>query len=81
MSSPALAEIESRLPMLSRDEQLRLIERLAKGLQDGNQARSESLARFERSVEAMAGDPQIQAEIKAISEEFAGSEMDGLEDH
>jgi hypothetical protein len=34
---------------------------------------------FERSVEAMARDPQIQREIKAINEEFACTEMDGLE--
>jgi hypothetical protein len=32
----------------------------------------------ESDLSAMANDPEIQAEIAAIGQEFAGAEMDGL---
>jgi hypothetical protein len=35
---------------------------------------------FENSVAAMAEDPQMQAECRAIARDFAATEMDGLRD-
>ena len=79
MASSVLTEIENRLPFLSSEERLQLIERLTRLQREKDELRSARQSEFERSVEAMARDPQIQAEIKAINEEFAGTEMDGLE--
>jgi hypothetical protein len=73
MRSSVLQTIEAQLPLLSHDEQLWLIEHLAK-LQ--KEKRREKWA---ASLEAMANDPQIQAEIRYIQEEFATTEADGLE--
>ena len=73
MKSNALQTIEKELPLLSQKEQLWLLEHLAK-LQ--KEKRREEWA---ASLEAMAKDPQIQAEIRQIQEEFAITEMDGLE--
>jgi hypothetical protein len=74
MPSQALAEIESRLPLLSAEEQLFLVERLARDLRRAArpQITDEDLA-------ALAADPNIQRELKAIEEEFAPTELDGLE--
>lgn len=69
-----LASIEKQLDQLTRDEQLQLIELLAQRLRgaNGSQAWADDIA-------AMAADPQIQAELRAIEREFSGTEMDGLE--
>jgi len=80
MALQLLPQIERSIETLPYDEQLQLIERLVHRLRkrlptNGNQQQSE----FERQLAAMANDPQIQAELKAIDEEFAGTESDGLE--
>jgi len=74
MHSNALLSIQRELPSLSRDEQLWLIEHLAKGLR-----KQPKPFNFDADLVAMANDPQIQAEIRAINEEFALAEQDGLE--
>ncbi|MBI1831296.1 MAG: hypothetical protein HYR84_07600 [Planctomycetes bacterium] len=74
MKSPALQTIEKELPRLSHHEQLWLIEHLAKHLR-----RPPPPANFEADLVAMANDPQIQQENRAIEAEFAGAEEDGLE--
>jgi hypothetical protein len=35
---------------------------------------------FERAMQEMAADPQIQAECRAIARDFANTELDGLPD-
>ena len=74
MNSSVLESIENQLPQLSHDEQLWLIERLAKRLR-----KKPPPANFEADLAAMANDPQIQQELRAIEAEFAVTEQDGLE--
>ena len=76
MQLDALAELKYRVSLLSHHEQLRLMEHLAHELREEE---SRSRKEFEEGVAAMAADPDIQREIKAIHEEFAGAELDGLE--
>lgn len=74
MKSSVLETIEKQLPQLSHQEQLWLIEQLAHQLQT-KRRRDE----WRASLDAMANDPQIQAEIRKIEEEFSITESDGLE--
>ncbi len=77
MATPALAVIEKQIDQLSREEQLWLIEHLAARLRkDVSSARST----WEADLAAMAADPEIQAELHKIEEEFRAAELDGLED-
>ena len=74
MKSNVLVEIEKRLDDLSVPEQRWLIEELVRRvgqLKDhpGNAA----------ELAAMAADPEVQRELRAIETEFAGAESDGLE--
>jgi hypothetical protein len=68
------SDIENQIYALSPDEQLALIERLAKRLRKLHEDRE-----WERDLAAMAADPDIQREIREINEEFAAAEEDGLE--
>jgi hypothetical protein len=77
MEPPALIEIEGQISRLSRPEQLLLIERLIRRLR--MDASSMPLS-AEDDLTAMAADPDIRREIREIDEEFACTEMDGLED-
>jgi hypothetical protein len=74
MSSTDLASIERKIAQLPPDDQLLLIERLAHRLRGA--APDEVV---ESELATMAADPEIRRELAAISEEFAGSESDGLE--
>lgn len=74
MMSSSLRSIEKELPLLSQDEQLWLIERVAKQLRKTQQREV-----FAASMEAMANDPEIQAENRRIAEEFSVTDGDGLE--
>ena len=74
MSSAALQSIEQQLPLLSHEEQICLIAKLAHRLR-----RQPPPPDFETDLIAMANDPEIQREIREIEAEFAGTEMDGLE--
>lgn len=74
MTSITLAEIEKKINGLSSDEQLWLVEKLVQRLR-----KKTGREILEQELAAMAADPDIQREIKNINEEFAGTELDGLE--
>ena len=74
MNFPALSQIEAHITQLSVDEQLWLLARIAQRLcaQLGTQSP------LDAQLAAMAADPEIQNELRAIAEEFAHAEADGL---
>ncbi len=74
MKSSMLQKIEQQLPLLSPDEQLRLLECLVQHLRKPAQR-----ADFAAEMAAMAADPEIQAEIRQIEAEFSVADEDGLE--
>jgi hypothetical protein len=75
MPTSVLAQIEERIHQLPIDEQLLLIERVAKRIRE-EMAKQHAL---EKQLAAMAADPEIQRELRKIDEEFAVTESDGLE--
>ena len=80
MVSPNLLEIERSIRALSLEEQQWLLKRLTRQVQERTltAAKFADAAYMEAQIKAMASDPDIQAEIAAINEEFAGTEMDGF---
>ena len=70
-----LSEIEASISRLSLDEQLWLMERLDQSIRQ----RMSEQTDLEAQLAAMANDPEIQSELKAIEEEFMIAETDGLE--
>ena len=74
MNFPALSQIEEHIAQLSLDEQLWHIARVAQRLHAQLAAQSP----LDAQLAAMASDPQIQSELRAIAEEFAYAETDGL---
>jgi hypothetical protein len=74
MNFPALSQIEEHITQLSLDEQLWLMARMVQRLRTQLVAQSPSDAQ----LAAMAADPEIQGELRAIAEEFAHTEADGL---
>ena len=80
MRSPVLEQIEGMLRLLSREEQIWLIERLAHDLRE-NEARSRipEQVTLKSQLAAMAADPEVQAELRKIEYEFSVTESDGLE--
>jgi hypothetical protein len=76
MKRAVLDEIEERIEKLTPEEQLWLIERLAHRIRRGRPKRQ---APRPTNLAAMAADPQVQAELRKIEEEFRGTESDGLE--
>ena len=80
MVSPNLLEIERSIRALSLEEQQWLLKRLTRQVQERVVTASKfaDAAYMEAQIKAMASDPDIQAEIAAINEESAGTEMDGL---
>jgi hypothetical protein len=74
--SALLGEIEERVRQLSREEQLWLIERLAKHLRAD--ASTESSARAQ-ALASMAAGQEVQRELRQIEKEFGPTEGDGLE--
>lgn len=75
MDKATLSEIEASISQLSLEEQLRLMERLAQSIR----RRMLEQTDFEAQLAAMANDPDIQGELRAIEEEFMIAETDGLE--
>lgn len=75
MSVMSLAQIERNIALLSRDEQLLLIEKIVNFLKRKDIRKNKTI---ESQMEEMASDSQIQAELRNINEEFAVTEMDGL---
>ncbi len=80
MLSIVLTEIENMIDRLSRQEQLWLIEKLARRLREDSK-NSSSLAHvdFNSQLIMMANDSQVQAELQKIEQEFSVTESDGLE--
>lgn len=76
MNMPILSEMENNISKLSLKEQLWLMERLVQRIR-ANTVYLEN--QFEDDLVAMANDPQIQDELKKISEEFAYADADGLD--
>jgi hypothetical protein len=76
MSSATMTEIEKRIDELSLDEQLRLLEHLASRVRHRASEKSNSMG---SDLAAMAADPDIQRELRAIEAEFRITEADGLE--
>ncbi len=74
MNEPRLARIEKEVNQLPPQEQLWLMERMARRLQGS----STRYAEAESDLVAMAADPEIRRELRAIDEEFRPTEMDGL---
>ena len=74
MNFPALSQIEEHIAQLSLDEQLWLIARVAQRLRTELVAPSS----LDAQLAAMASDPEIQNELRAIAEDFSSAEADGL---
>ena len=75
MSEPTLAQLEERITQLPLDEQLRLIKRVTQHIRE----RMREQRTLDSRLAAMAADPEIQAELNRIAQEFAETEADGLE--
>lgn len=75
MPGATLSQLEKHLMQLPVDDQLWLIERLTQHLRQ----RLANWPALERQLAEMAADPEIQRELRAIEEEFAPAEADGLE--
>ena len=73
MSAAQLHEFEARFNQLSVDEQCMLLGRLAAD------HRQKHGSHWDAQLAAMAADPDIQRELRAIEQEFAETEQDGLE--
>jgi len=80
MMSPNLLEIERSIRALSLEEQQWLLDRLTRQVRERTHTADKfaDATYMEAQIRAMANDPDIQAEIAAINEEFAVTEMDGL---
>lgn len=76
MNSSGLSQIERKISQLSREEQLRLIERIVHHLRKrNNKERSD----FDSQLVSMAHDPEIREEMRRIEKEFNITETNGLE--
>lgn len=75
MNMMVLSQIEENVYELSLAEQLWLIERLAQHIRKAMVVKDN----LDTQLIAMANDPEIQAELQMIAEEFAVAEADGLE--
>jgi hypothetical protein len=74
MSTTQLAKLEDEISHLAGEEQLWLIERLAYRLRESRRSPID----IGGQLAAMANDPQIIRELRAIEEDFLGTESDGL---
>ena len=74
MNGPRLAQLETEISALPDEEQLWLLERLAHQLR----IKAEPDPGLDRQLAAMAADPEIRNELRAIDEEFRSTERDGL---
>ena len=76
MATTALLKIEEQMNHLSLNDLLMLIEIATHRIRDKTQHVGSD---FESQLRAMAADPQIQKELAQIDQEFAVTELDGLE--
>lgn len=74
MSQTVLSQIEQNIMQLSTDEQLLLISRVAEKLRK----KAATDFEIENQLVEMAGDADIQRELKNIEEDFQYTELDGL---
>ena len=73
MRSPVLEQIEGMIRLLSREEQIWLIERLAHDLREGEaKSRIPEQVTLKNQLAAMAADPEIQAELRKIKIAWEG---------
>lgn len=80
MRSPVLEQIEGMIRLLSREEQIWLIERLAHDLRESEaRSRIPEQVTLKSQLAAMAADPEVQTELRKIEYEFSVTESDGLE--
>ena len=70
----ALARIEQEIVELPRQEQLWLIERLVRRIRE----EASTVSATDEELAAMAADPEILRELRALDSEFRVTEMDGL---
>ena len=71
---PRLTRLADEVAQLPSEEQLWLMECMARRLRDRSPRSSET----ERLLAAMAADPEVVAELESIDREFRVTEMDGL---
>ncbi len=81
MISPTLLKIERSIRALSLEEQLWLLEYIARNLREQTQVTAQPFDSSDKAKQlaAMANDPDIQVELSTLSKEFAVAEIDGLE--
>jgi len=80
MLSVILTEIEEKISRLPRKKQRWLIDQLERKFkEDSNKSAVDEQAHFASQLPLMANDPEVQAELKKIEQEFAITEGDGLE--
>ncbi len=80
MLSVILTEIEEKISRLPRKKQLWLIDQLERKFKkNSNKSAVDEQAHFANQLAIMANDPEVQAELKKIEQEFAITEEDGLE--
>jgi hypothetical protein len=79
MLSIVLSDLEKQISLLPRHDQLWLAEKLIRRLRE-NETNGNSAKVFasEDQLVLMANDPEVQAELKQIEQEFRTTEMDGL---
>lgn len=68
-------EVNSVAPPALRDNFNRLVSTALRDFAAAQRAQA-----FERAMQEMASDPEIQAECRAIARDFAHTELDGLPD-
>lgn len=76
MNMSALYQLEQQISQLSLDEQLSLMKWLLRHIRRGTLAVQ---SQREAELLVMVNDPEIQRELRLISEKFAVAEADGLE--
>jgi hypothetical protein len=80
MLSVILTEIEEKISRLPRKKQLWLIDQLERKFKENsNKSPVDEQTHFASQLVIMASDPEVQAELKKIEQEFAVAEEDGLE--
>ncbi len=76
MSQQIPSQIEESFNQLSPSEQSRVIEYLIRRMKEGSSRQPDDL---DSELAAMAIDPDIQAELSEIENDFSHADSDGLE--
>ena len=74
MATQALEDIEKKFARLPPEAQLSLLERLLHRVRVAVSGRQDA---WETELSAMAGDPEVQRELKRVSAEFSTSGLRG----